>query len=822
MIKKYSFNIGSLQKYFAYGKLKIYCICLLQFFLFLNVAAQKTVQESLQEQFDAHEQNTLQEKIFLHTDKDMYLAGEICWFKIYDVDAFFHQPLDISKIAYVELLDKNNKPVWQAKVALNEGDGNGSLQLPVSINSGKYKLRSYTNWMKNFSADYFFEKTLTIINSKKIYDGDTIRQKNKYDLGFFPEGGNLVNGVQSKIAFRVVDHNGKGILCQGVVISDKSDTLVKYSTLKFGIGTFLLTPEEGRTYKAVTILPNGNSIIYELPLAYNYGYRMQLTESANKQVKIEVRVQPDNTTTSPLYLFVHTRGSVKLVMQGNIQNGYLEFLVDKAKLGSGISHFTVFNSDKQPVCERLYFKYPEQRLEVEMTSDGREYETRKKINIQINTTNPDGRATAANMSMAVYRIDSLQAVDEMDINNYLWLCSDLNGTIESPEYYFKNKGIGSEEAVDNLMLTHGWRRFRWEDILQNKKPVFDFVPEYNGHVITGKITKTETGLPKNDIGSFLSVSGTKTQFRTSISEKNGRLKFDMKEFYNEGEVIVQTNTRQDTSYNIEILSPFIEKYSGKALPAFSLTQINQAAFLSHHVGMQVQSTYSGNKLKQFVYPLVDTNAFYFKPDATYLLDNYVRFTSMEEVLREYVTQINVRKSNGRFRLPVADALRKQFFDSDPLLLLDGVPIFDINKFMSYDPLQIRKLEVMSRPYYFGNMYFEGIANFVTYNGNLSGYELDPHATVVDYEGLQLQRQFFTPVYESREQLNSHLPDFRYLLYWNPDIKTNEKGRQNIHLYSSDIPGKYIVVLQGLTADGKTGSKVIQFEVKLPTTIANKQ
>jgi hypothetical protein len=810
MTKIYSFHIITVLIRLVLSKAKVFSCCLLAVFFALEIVAQTPPSTDINQQFDTYLQNSLQEKLYLHSDKDIYLAGEICWFKIYSVDAFFNQPLNLSKIAYVELLDKKNKPVLQAKIALNEGNGNGSLQLPISIVSGKYKLRSYTNWMKNFSADYFFDKTLTIINSRKIYEGDTLYQKNEYNIKFFPEGGNLLNGVQSKIAFRMADQNGKGISCQGVIINDRADTIIKYSTLKFGIGSFLFTPETSRTYKAVIRLPNGNNAIQELPQAYNAGYVMQLSEAANKQVKITVRTETNNVTPLPVYLFVHTRGSVKSVMQGKIENGYLEFLVDKSKLGSGISHFTVFNSEKQPVCERLYFKYPEQRLAIEMIADGGQHEWRKKVNIQINTTDQDGKAAMADMSMAVYRIDSLQGVDEMDINNYLWLSSDLVGKIESSEYYFNNNGVGSEEAMDNLMLTHGWRRFRWEDILQNKKAVFDFVPEYSGHVISGKIVKTETGLPQKEIDGFLSVPGTKTQFRTAMSDANGRLNFDMKEFYNDGEIIVQT---QDSSCNIEILNPFIEKYSSKVLPAFSLTQVNQAAFLNHHIGSQVQSTYIGNKLKQFLYPAVDTNAFYFKPDATYLLDNYVRFTTMEEVLREYVTQINVRKKDGVFHLPMADILRRHFFESDPLVLLDGVPIFDINKFMSYDPLKIRKLEVMSRTYYLGNTFFEGIANFVTYSGNLPSYELDPHATVIDYEGLQLQREFFSPVYETQQQSDSRLPDFRQLLYWSPNITTNEKGKNNISFYSSDLSGKYAVVLQGITTDGKTGSKVIYFEVK---------
>ena len=131
--------------------------------MYTTVQAQQEKEALLKDQFNEYNQQVLQEKLYVHTDKNFYLAGEICWFKIYNTDAFFHKPLGISKLAYIEVLDKNNKPVLQAKVPMKEGDGNGSLQLPVSLGSGKYLLRAYTSWMKNFSADYFFEKQLLLL-----------------------------------------------------------------------------------------------------------------------------------------------------------------------------------------------------------------------------------------------------------------------------------------------------------------------------------------------------------------------------------------------------------------------------------------------------------------------------------------------------------------------------------------------------------------------------------------------------------------------------------------------------------------------------------
>ena len=148
--------------------------------------------------------------------------------------------------------------------------------------------------------------------------------------------------------------------------------------------------------------------------------------------------------------------------------------------------------------------------------------------------------------------------DEMNIDNWLWLSSDLEGTIESPGYYFSNKGAGTEEAMDNLMMTKGWRRFRWEDILQNKKPVFAFVPEYTGHIIKGKITDSVTRFPAHGVAVYLSSPGTQLQFRTAVSDSNGLIRFDMKDFYTNGELILHTRIKSDSLLNIEISNPFYD------------------------------------------------------------------------------------------------------------------------------------------------------------------------------------------------------------------------------------------------------------------------
>jgi len=765
---------------------------------------------TIQTQFNQYNRQALQEKLFVHTDKPFYVAGDIMWFKIYYVDGNFNKPLNVSKVAYLEVLNKDQKPLMQAKIAMKDGSGSGSFFIPLSLGSGNYKLRAYTNWMKNFSQDFYFEKNISIVNSLKNLGEKSADSTMVYDIRFFPEGGNLVSGIQSKIAFRVADQNGKGADFKGTLTDEDNNTVASFQPSRFGIGYFSFTPIANKKYKAIIRLNNSSAIVSEFPASFDHGYVMHLEDAGNNQLSLTVSSNL-NMPNEFIYLFAHTRQSVKLVEMHAVNDGKTVFTIDKSKLGEGISNLTIFNSAHQAVCERLYFKRPA-GLKITANSNGDEFRLRKKIFVNIDAQDA-GKPVMADMSMSVYRIDSLESGQEPDILSYLWLTSDLQGNIESPAYYVSNTGPEIDAATDDLMLTHGWRRFRWEDVFQNKGSSFEFIPEYEGHIITGKITDKRSGMPVENVLAYLSAPGTRFQVGSSMSNKKGQLQFDIKNFYGSNEIVVQPDNQKDSSYRVDILNPFSEKFSAVAVPAFNLSEEFREDLLSRSIGMQVQNAYLTDNLQRFDMPnMQDSTAFYGAPDYKFFLDDYTRFNTMEEVMREYITGVSLRKRQQKFYFRMMNDPYRLFFDDDPLILLDGVLVFDADKIITMNPLKVKKIEVVNRKYYLGPMVSSGVVSFTTYKGDLEGFQFDPNALVLEYEGLQLQREFYSPTYETEKQINSRMPDFRNLLLWSPDIKTDVYGKKQIHFYSSDQQGKYMVVIQGITAEGKAGSQSFTFDV----------
>ena len=785
-----------------HSRSKYCCLIIVSLFILHAVPIAQNGADVLQTQFEKYVEDHPAEKLFVHTDKSVYVAGEIIWFKVYVVDAAFHMPTELSKTAYIEILDNNKTSLLRAKILLQKGSGNGSFLLPASVNTGNFLLRGYTRWMKNSDPDFFFEKPITIINTLRNFTPPTSSPAAKYDIQFFPEGGNLVTNLESKVAFKISDQYGKGVDCGGTILSDHNDTILNFKTSHAGTGHFIFTPRPGQHCKAVVRLPGDSVVAKDLPTVYERGLVMRL-EDRDEQLHVTVSADtqgPDQW----LYLLCHNQQKISLATAKTLSDHKAEFVVDKKALPEGITTITIFNESKQPVCERLFFKRPALQNNI-IKTDQDVYAKRKKVTVSIPGTNGE----LNDLSLSVYRVDSLQTRDQTDILSYLWLASDLRGPVESPGYYF-HSGTEEDQNLDNLMLTQGWRRYKWDEIATGKKPFFEFIPEYEGHIIAGKIVNKQSGLAGKNITAYLSAPAKKYQFAAAVSNDDGQVLFNTKDFVGTEQIIVQT--RSDSNYRIDILSPYAEKFSKTLLPDLTIPPAMQNQLLYHSINTQVQTAYRNDSLNRFYFPYADTIHFFGPPEKVYYLDDYTRFTTMEEVLREYIAEVAPRKQNRRLHLFMLRNAH-EFFEKDPLVLVDGVPFFNMDSVLAIDPLKIKKIEVLSKKYVFGPTSSDGIVSYATYNGDLNGIRLDPNAVVMEYEGLQLQREFYSPNYETPAQKNSRVPDFRNLLYWSPDMKTDSQDKKNISFYTSDLEGRYFIMIQGISRGGKIFSETGEFEVK---------
>lgn len=402
--------------------------------------------------------------------------------------------------------------------------------------------------------------------------------------------------------------------------------------------------------------------------------------------------------------------------------------------------------------------FSKQNLKLEIRADKAIYNARQKIRLNIASEAP------ASLSVSVYRVDSL-----------------------------------SDIATRNDSYANG----------KNVPSTGEFIPEFNGHIITGKIIHQKTGQPGAGIAAYLFVPGLKYLFTPAVSDANGHIEFEVKQFYGVNEIMVQA----DSNYRFEISNPFSTSYTQQPANLSAIPASYSTTLLDESVNAQVQLIYNGNKQNEFVVPPIDSMPFYGKPDVVYESGDYVKFETMEEVLREYVTPVGVLKRNGKLFPFIYDDLRRRPFHNNPLVLVDGIPLVDMEKFMAIDPSIISRINIVNRRFYSGRNVFEGIVDIDTKVNYIDTLELDKNVSILNYDGLQLKRKFYSPVYESEAQRSSRLPDFRNVLFWSPDINTGSAGNASVEFYSSDLKGKFVIVVHGITPDGRMGDKNSFIEVQ---------
>lgn len=759
------------------------------------------------ESFQFYKNSNLVEKIYAHIDRPVYVVGETMWFKLYCTEGSSNVPLAVSKVGYVEIIGDENEPILQTIVSLDDnGMGYGSLVLPAALRSGRYIFRAYTNWMKNFDPEFYFHEVVSIVNPFVAISSTVEGRTKEYDVQFFPEGGNMVYGITSKIAFRVVNQSGKGVEFSGVILDSTNDTISLFNPLKFGLGNFTFTPLKGSTYRAVIRFKGGEIRTYELPSPLEAGYTLQVKDTSQNMVSVKVFAK--NVPENDVYLLAHANHLIKTLKTGYIKDGLSVFLLDKNQLGDGIIHLTVFNKFFSPICERLYFNGIGNRLNINVQTDKLEYKARENVALRIRVNDLHGEQLTANLSVSVYRIDSLVETEHQDITTYLKITSDLVGNIEEPDFYFSGENSNKHRLeIDNLMLTHGWRRFHWKGILENeyKLEKFKHIIELRGHLLKGVLSSTESGEPISGVHVYFSVPHMQ-QSAISKTNDHGEFLFDTR-YYGKKMVTLQT----DHSYRIELLTPFSKQFgSNYTFSELSLMSDLKNRLNARSIYSQVHNAFTKGT-EQIQTPDHVLLPIFGQPEREYRLDDYTRFTTLEEVLREYVPEIAVRRNKGIYRQVVINPSTNLGFSNEPLILLDGTRVLDVNRFMSIDPLQIRTLQIVNKQYFFAGLSFDGLISYTTYNSDLGGYEIDK-GIITEYKIFDAEREFFSPVYSIESTQTSRIPDTRTLLYWNPNVDVDLDGTKNLDFFASDLSGQFKIVIQGISENGLAGSSFTTFIV----------
>lgn len=749
-----------------------------------------------------------QEKIYLHLDRPSYWAGDDIWFKAYLLNTAIPECN-----LYVELINSSGDVIGKKISWAQNGLAYGDFQLSDTISSGVYQIRAYTNWMRNFGEEWFFRRDLVIWNlrDKALKTGFAELKAKDIDLLFFPEGGTFVANLENKVAFKAVDKNGRGISVEGEILDDKGNEITGFKSGFKGMGNFVFEPQQGRKYTAHAMFAGGISIKAELPSPQMDA--VKLTVNPNDSAKIKVQISTNSNQTANIknneYLLLgQAGGQVCFRRQISLPDKIFNFEIDKKALPTGIVKFTLFDTEMIPRCERLIFVNHHDFVNIKIESGKQEYLTRELVQFDIKAFTNAGNACLANLSMSVYNPENNPGTGKYP-NNILTqflLSSELKGTIEEPAWYFRDDSLTTLIALDNLMLTHGYRYFEWAEIKENKLPEIEYQPE-NSIQVRGHVKNWLSGRPVEDCNVTMMFVKSQLAVHHQKTDSLGNFVFSDLFFNDTVYVTLQAGDNKsrknnwidlDNGHSISPKSSILpveyqynkenELRTTSYLSEVSSDLINRKWHLSDTILLGDINILANEPKEETIHlrPYLDADYVF---DVTKQDDIYVDIFEMLENTSAYIRNFNLH---------------------NPEYFLDGVRV-DV-EFISGLPASwfetVEAVRLAPTKMGFGPSLF-----FYTKRGETHrriDYEMGMQGSQII--GYSVIRKFYSPDYASQQPEETR-NDFRSTIYWNPIVRTDSTGVAQVSFYNSDETGKMQVVMEGITADGKLCRGIGSYVVK---------
>ncbi len=384
-------------------------------------------------------------KMKLEFQRKAYGPGDDVIAKL-DLNTLENLPLGDHEFNYVAQL--NGEKLLGKKLSTDEtGNAYVKFKLPEELKTNDGLL----NVMIAFEG-----KTESISRSIPITLGNI-------DLSFYPEGGDLVEGLESNIAFKALDEFGKPADISGVVKTKSGKVAVEFASFHNGMGAFEFEPKIGEEYKVYITQPKGITKSYGLPQSLKRGWVLNVEDNDDENLTVVVNSTEDETMS----LMCQVRGVAYFSREVNITRGSNEFKVPLAKFPIGVAQITLFDNRDIERAERLVFVNKDKKMNIELKTNKEKYLPREKVEMTVRVTDERGLPIPANLSMAVVDDKLLSFADDKSSNilTNLLLESDISGEVEEPKFYFDPKEKKATEALDYLLMTDGWRRFKWEEVM---------------------------------------------------------------------------------------------------------------------------------------------------------------------------------------------------------------------------------------------------------------------------------------------------------------------------------------------------------------------
>jgi len=487
--------------------------------------------------------NLPQEKVYLHFDNSTYYQGDDMWFSCYLVTSGFNRVSQLSKTLYVELLNPGGEVIETQILKVENGRCHGSFRLgKLPFYSGFYEVRAYTKYMLNFGEDVIFSRTFAVYDKPTkpgayaekslleygrgkypILRKTPVKEK-KVTLKLFPEGGNLIAGVPSQIAFEATDAYGNPIEVSGEIIGENKETIVRFKSVHDGKGVFSFTPgnkiQPADKAPKVVVDFKDKKYTFDLPAVQPKGIVLKV-DNLSSPDSIGITLQSNSDTPRGLFGLALLSGSSlqKYLMIDNSEGKPIHFKINKQNFPAGVSRIVLFNATGQIVSDRLLFIHRTEKLSIQAKTDKESYNPYEQVNMQFAISERDTIPVETTFSVSI-RDKQNDIKSDQDIQSNLLLMSEIKGYVHNPDYYFESNDSIHQQALDLLLMIQGWHRFDWDWV--SGKKTFDLKRQPEKAIdVTGQVVTFVKSVPKPkvNVSALICQKNDSGQIKTSFMEK---------------------------------------------------------------------------------------------------------------------------------------------------------------------------------------------------------------------------------------------------------------------------------------------------------------
>jgi hypothetical protein len=635
-----------------------------------------------------------------------------------------------------------------------------------------------------------------IINVKNKYGNETLtvpvpQKPRLIQFMTFPEGGNLISGIQNKLAYKAVNKKGEPVNISGTLFAD--DIPVKeFKSTHAGMGCFIFTPESGKKYFVRMTEPAIDSV-FVLPEIYPSGIALQLVKRDKESLYFNI-IQSPGIDPGDIFLRVQCRGIVYALTSARLNNK-LRIKVPLAGLPQGIAEVTLFKNSL-PVAERLVYVNKDQKLNIKTEISKSIYPTRGKANLKISVTDENGLPVIANLGISIFDKLYENSSESNNILSHYYLNTELKGRIYDPSYYFSSTGKDREDALDLLLLTQGWRKYTWSE--DNLRVYGNSRQQIVSDEVSGTIyyPHRKKKIPKKEVFAIV--------FSPNLDSTNVVIPAD-----SAGEFVVSTGLLKKWESDYVYLKPL-----GPPGSQYSYQPNDPLALREFTLGIKITDPFEiiNKKLGdyEFIYPITELqqeisnlpDSFITRKGLINIKPVTIRSKKQNIIRGKYMGTLDSIAGANDYVCPYGVLNCQRHPPDAPEIIVQGAG--------HYNPKPVPgKQYVVAYNYGTPGEYYRPITYRLHRYSEEDLLKLNNYSRVKAYYG---SREFYQPNYD-KDMIDTNIPDYRNTLLWAPSVFTNVMGEATLSFFCSDINTDFVGRIEGVGGDGLLGTGFFKFTVR---------